>query len=144
MGMTHIRSYSLRIAVIAALGGVALAACSSTDVEPVPVAGEYVLDAFNGAAMKAHPDANTVIDTGYAKLHLVGGGYEIYVRRFVNGVPQNYINETGNWTTTDRTVQFSGGPVSDNVAVSADGKFTVNVLVGSNQSLSFHRVGDLP
>jgi hypothetical protein len=136
-------SFIVALAVVAALASVSAFACSSTEVQPASISGEYVLETFNGATIPAQPAPNTVIDTGYAKLH-ASGAYEIYVRRFVAGSPSNYIVENGTWTASDRTVQFSGAAVQDNIAVSADGRFTVNVLVGTQQSLAFRRIGDAP
>ena len=127
--------------VVAVLAGVVVVACSSTEVVPAPIAGGYVLESFNGAAIPAQPAPNTVIDTGFAKLYS-SGAYEVYVRRFVGGSPTNYIFETGTWTATERTVQFIGGAVQSTSPVSPDGRFTVNVLVGTQQSLAFRRTGD--
>jgi len=132
------------MAALAVLAAITLSACSSsTDAAPVPVSGEYLLDTFNGAAMKAHPTATEVIDTGYVKLHATGT-YDIYVRRIVNGSAQNYISESGSWSETSRALQFSGPALQDNVVVSTDGKFTINYFVGTQQALGFHRIGDAP
>ena len=127
--------------LLATLTTVAIIACSSTEVQPVDVAGEYKLTSYNGSSLPAHPAANTVVDTGSAFLH-GSGTYEIVVRAFVNNLPQNYIIESGTWTASDRTIQFGGAAVSDNVKVSADGQFTVKVLKGTDQTLGFRRIGD--
>jgi len=59
--------------VLAVVAILAISACSSSnDVDPVAVSGEYVLVSFNGAAMKAHPDVSTTIDSGFANLNASG------------------------------------------------------------------------
>jgi hypothetical protein len=124
---------------------IAVCACggSSEQAPPLPLSGAYVLESFNGAAIPAHPSSDIVVDTGYATLWPVGY-YEIYVRRFVGGQAENYIFESGHWSSSNGAIQFSAGAASKSASDQSDGHFTVQALVGTQQTLRFRRNGDAP
>ena len=127
-----------------------LSACGGTspDVTPPvqppvpPVAGSYTLASFNGASIPARPASNIVIDTGYATLW-PSGYYEMYVRRFTSGSPENYIVDNGYWSTANGAIQFVSR-VTTGGAIESSGHFTVTVVQGNVQLLVFRRVGDAP
>jgi len=107
------------------------------------VAGSYLLSTINGLAIPAQQTATVRVDSGGANLW-PSGYYEIYVRRFVNNSPENFISQSGHWTFANGTVQFIRNVGNTAGTVASDGHIAVSVLVGEPQALVFRRIGDAP
>jgi hypothetical protein len=123
-------------------------ACGSGDqpstgpVGSQAVSGSYLLSTINGAAVPAQQTPTVRVDTGFADLW-PSGYYEIYVRRLVSNSPENFILQNGHWVASNGSVQFRSAVTTSGVA-SSDGRLTLSILVGEQQSLVFRRVGDAP
>jgi uncharacterized protein YjdB len=109
----------------------------------VPIDGTYALESFDGAALPATIAPGIVVDFGFATLW-PSGYYDLYVRRFVNASPENYINTSGHWTAANGALQFLDGGVTSTGTGQASGRLSVSVPYGTVHALTYVRTGIAP